>query len=262
MKITIFSGNQPRHLSLAKSFSQISERVFFVSEVSTVFPGMVADRLQKSPTMQLYFENVRSAEKNIFGDIQFLPANVRTLSIKSGDLSYLQKSQLSEALEADFFIVFGASFIKGWLMDFLFSRKAINIHMGLSPYYRGAACNFWAVYDRNLGYVGATIHLLSKGLDSGDILFHCLPNLQVGDTSFDFTMRAVLVAHNRLAESLENEEIWNFRAVPQDLSKIVRYSRNKDFTDEKALEFLKRDEELELVDCIYPELICPKLGSG
>ena len=77
--------------------------------------------------------------------------------------------QLQAALSSDIYIVFGASFIKGWLVDFLIKNKAINIHMGLSPYYRGSSCNFWAMYDNNPNYVGATIHYLSKGLDSGEI---------------------------------------------------------------------------------------------
>lgn len=46
--------------------------------------------------------------------------------------------------------------------------------MGLSPYYRGTDCNFWALYDKKPQYVGATIHLLSKGIDSGPTLYHAL----------------------------------------------------------------------------------------
>ena len=44
--------------------------------------------------------------------------------------------------------------------------------MGISPYYRGTDCNFWALYDGNPHLVGATIHYLSEGLDSGDIAYH------------------------------------------------------------------------------------------
>ena len=58
------------------------------------------------------------------------------------------------------------------MADFLLKKKAINIHMGISPYYRGADCNFWAIYDKNPSLVGATIQLLSKKLDYGLILYH------------------------------------------------------------------------------------------
>ena len=33
--------------------------------------------------------------------------------------------------------------------------------MGVSPYYRGCDCNFWALYDNNPHLVGATIHICS-----------------------------------------------------------------------------------------------------
>ena len=57
-------------------------------------------------------------------------------------------------------------------------NKTLNIHMGISPYYRGTDCNFWALYDNNPHLVGATIHLLSKGLDSGAMLYHALSQIK------------------------------------------------------------------------------------
>ena len=55
-------------------------------------------------------------------------------------------------------------------MDFLVKKKTINIHMGVSPYYRGTDCNYWTLVDDNPHLVGATIHMISKGLDSDQIL--------------------------------------------------------------------------------------------
>jgi len=260
VKVTIFSSNQPRHLNLAREFAQVSKEVFLISEVNTVFPGQVDDNFKKSEVMQSYFMNVISSEKTIFGDIGFLPGNVKTLSIKSGDLNRLNRSQLNDALSSDVFIVFGASYIKGWLKDFLVKRRAINIHMGLSPYYRGSSCNFWALYDNKPDYVGATIHILNKGLDSGDILFHCVPKLQEGDTPFDFTMRSVLVAHQGLVSAVNNGTIFSLETVKQDKSKEVRYTKNQEFTDDVAKDFLQRDMQLDAKLFSYPELLKPIFG--
>lgn len=260
MKVTIFSSNQPRHLNLAKEFSKICDAVFFVSEVNTVFPGQVNDFFKKSEIMQTYFRNVIQSERNIFGDISFLPNNVRTLSIKSGDLNKLDRNQLSDALKSDVYVVFGASYIKGWLIDFLVEHRAINIHMGLSPYYRGSSCNFWALYDNNPSYVGATIHLLSKGLDSGDMLFHCIPELHSEDTPFDFTMRSVLVAQQGLVSAVDSELVFSAPTVKQDKSQELRYSKNQDFTDDVAKEFLDRNPQLNPDSFSYPQLLSPIFG--
>jgi len=258
MKITVFSGNQPRHLSLAKELDRIADEVFFISEVNTVFPGQIDDFFKKTEVMQKYFANVINSEKKVFGDIGFLSSNIRTLSIKSGDLNRLDRSQLEEALHSDVYVVFGASYIKGWLVDFLVGKDALNIHMGISPFYRGSSCNFWALYDDNPSYVGSTIHMLSKGLDSGDMLFHCLPNFVDGDSPFDFTMRSVLAAHHGLCQTIDNGSIFSMERIVQDKTAELRYTRNSDFTDEVANEFLTREYSIVKSSLKnYPDLLKP-----
>lgn len=257
MKITLFSSNQPRHINLARSLSRIAETVFFVSEVNTVFPGRVSDFFHKSETMQLYFQQVINAERCVFGDISFLPQNVRMLAVKSGDLNMTSREQLRDALSSDIYIVFGASYIKGWLIDFLVEKAALNIHMGLSPYYRGSSCNFWALYDEKPEYVGATIHLLSKGLDSGDIMFHCVPVLRASDTAYDFSMRSVQAAHTGLITAIDQNKIFDMPRSPQEKSLEIRYTRNSAFTESVASEFMGRTPDLHAQEFTYPDLLNP-----
>lgn len=239
MKITVFTSNQPRHIALIKSLAVIADEVFAVQECNTVFPGQVEDFFKKSDVMQNYFGNVMRAEKEVFGLPMFLPSNVQSLSLKSGDLNKLNMEILKPALKSDFYIVFGSSFIKGELIDFLVSKRAINIHMGLSPFYRGSSCNFWALYDDKPDYVGATIHLLSKGLDSGAMLFHAVPNAEEKEP-FLLGMYSVKVAHNGLVSAIKTGEILKMEAIIQDKALEIRYTRNKDFTDEVASRYLAK----------------------
>tara|TARA_B100000575_G_scaffold290234_1_gene293519 strand:- start:2249 stop:3031 length:783 start_codon:yes stop_codon:yes gene_type:complete len=257
MRITLFTSNQPRHLSLANKLSSISEEVFCVQECTTVHPGKVEDFYKKSDIMQNYFQRVMNSEKELFGDISFSPKNLRTLSIKSGDLNGIDSNVFKEALRSDIFVVFGASYIKGWLVDFLIEKKALNIHLGISPYYRGTACNFWALYDENFSHVGSTIHYLSKGLDNGRILFHALPLVKESTDPFYFTMKSVFAAHEALFFHLKNSNIFELDSFEQDKSKEVRYSRNRDFDDLVAKEFLDRNIVLPNKGFNYPELVQP-----
>jgi methionyl-tRNA formyltransferase len=100
------------------------------------------------------------------------------------------------------------------------------------------------MYDGNPSYVGATIHMLSKGLDSGNILFHCVPKFQEFDNQFDFTMRSVLVAQEGLVQTVKDDQIFSMSNVKQDTSLELRYTRNNDFKDDVAREFLERDVDL------------------
>ncbi len=239
MKITVFTSNQARHLALVERLCAISDQCFAVMECNTVYPGRRQDFFNKSPVMERYFGHVVRAEQALFGDVRFVDLHARTMAVRMGDLNLLRQDELAPCLDADVFVVFGASFIKGWLCDHLVERGAFNIHMGLSPYYRGSSCNFWAMYDARPHMVGATIHQLSSGLDSGPMLFHALPRYDGGDP-FIYTMRAVAVAQDALSSRIADCSIFDLPAVPQDKSAQIRYSRNAEFTDEVAQEFLDR----------------------
>lgn len=257
MKITVFTSNQPRHLSLVRSLEGIASEIFFICEVNTVFPGQIDDFFKKSDIMQDYFLHMTQSERRIFGDVSFSGPKTQLLPIKNGDLNRLDRVHLKQALNSDLYIIFGGSYIKGWLLDHLVSHGALNIHMGISPYYRGTACNFWAMYDNKPGFVGATIHKLSGGLDSGNILYHAVPAVKKDDNIFDFTMRSVEAAHECLIEKVKTGEIFNISSFQQDRSLEIRYSRNSEFNGEVAYEFLQRD--LSKIDnkITYPKLIRP-----
>jgi len=95
------------------------------------------------------------------------------------------------------------------------------------------------MYDRRPQFVGATIHLLSSGLDSGPMLFHALPK-PVSVDPFVFGMRAVRAAHLALVEHLKQRALFDLSPIEQDRSKELRYTRNADFTDTVAAEYLAR----------------------
>lgn len=261
MKITVFTSNQPRHIAFINRLSKISEITYAVMECNTRFPGIVPDFYKKSGTMQNYFSNVINAENSIFGNSSFTNSNVRVFALKSGDLNYVDRLQLGPALKSDIYIVFGASYIKGWLIDYLIAQSAINIHMGLSPFYRGSACNFWALFDGRPEFVGATIHMLSRGLDDGPILYHAIPSL--GQLNpFEFTMLAVDAAQQSLVQRIIDNKLNVHNCVEQDKNLQIRYSKNADFTDAVAASFLERELTNEKLRGLYevsrrPNLIDP-----
>jgi folate-dependent phosphoribosylglycinamide formyltransferase PurN len=238
MRITVFTSNQPRHISLINALSTIADTVYAIQECKTIQPGYVDDIVKKSSVMQGYFNNVMESEKAIFGDVKFAEHNVRTLSLKPGDLSRLKLSALTDALNSDYYVIFGSSYIKGELVQFLEDNNAYNVHIGISPYYRGSSCNFWALYDGNPELVGATVHMLGKGLDSGDMLYHALPKA-AEHNAFDLGMEAVKAAQDSLVHMLYSGKIREYSPVKQDKSLEIRYSQRADFTDEIASSYLQ-----------------------
>ena len=221
MKITIFTSNSSRHINLVNQISALGHKCYAIIEKKKEY------NYKKKSLKKKYFFKVFRSEKKIFKNIKF-NKKIKFLFIKWGKLSSLKKNTLREFLNSDIYIVFGSSYIKGWLINHLIKKKAINIHMGISPFYRGAACNFWALYDNNVHLVGATIHYLSKSIDSGKILFHVLPSKRYRN-DFDFTMGSVLSAHKALISMIKNKKIFKFKPFYQKKNKEIRYSKIKDF---------------------------------
>ena len=86
--------------------------------------------------------------------------------------------------------------------------------MGLAPYYRGTDCNFWALYDGNPELVGSTIYLLSKGLDTGKILYHAIS--EVKTNPYIYTMSCVKSAFDSIIERIKDNSLYNNSLIEQD----------------------------------------------
>lgn len=68
----------------------------------------------------------------------------------------------------DFLISYGYRHILGDEVLALFPRRAINLHISLLPWNRGADPNLWSFLENTPK--GVTIHYMNHGLDTGDIL--------------------------------------------------------------------------------------------
>jgi len=244
MKITLFTSNNNRHNYLINLLSNICDELWVVQECKTLLPGKNANRYSKSKIIESYFNYVKEAENKFFRKeyVNKNSKNIKILPIPFGEINNLSLSYLDNFLKSDIYVVFGSSYIKGSLIDFLISQKAINIHAGVSPYYRGADCNFWALYDNNPHLVGTTIHMLSKGLDSGPMLYHAMSKIKTNP--FEYTMSTIKAAFHSIAERIEDKSIFEINPVVQDKEKEIRYSKKIEFNDKIVNEFFNKEINL------------------
>jgi len=260
MNITIFTSNKLRHNNLISELSYVCDNLYCIQECKEALIGRFSGSDEKSDIMSTYIQNVAHAEKSIFSKMRPSSGNISLKKIKMGELSLLKEKSLSKFLQSDIYIVFGSSYIKGWLIDYLVSKNAVNIHMGLSPYYRGSGCNFWALHDDQPQYVGSTIHRLSHGLDSGKIIAHALPAFD-GEDVFEFTMKSVMAAQKLILKYVEDKKICYLESFNQEKSHEVRYSKYSDFTIDVIKRFnsmnINLHKKFNSKSLIYPELIRP-----
>jgi len=244
MKATIITSNNLRHKYLIDLLSNFCDELYVIQENKTILSGEKSENYQKSKIVKEYFDKVLETQNKIFNK-EILNKNnkkIKTLTILKGELNQLSLSYLKDFLKSDIYIIFGSSYIKGELIEFLIKQKAINIHAGISPYYRGTDCNFWALYDDNHHLVGSTIHLLSKGLDSGPILYHAMSNLK--KNPFEYTMSTVKSAFHSITQRIKDGSILTIKPLVQDKSKEVRYSKKSEFNEEIVKKYFKKQFNL------------------
>lgn len=86
-----------------------------------------------------------------------------------------------EKLAPDLLIAYGCSLIKGSLLE-TFPKRFLNVHLGLSPWYRGSGTNFWPLVNGEPEYVGATFMYIDKGVDTGEIIHQIRARVYLRDT--------------------------------------------------------------------------------
>jgi methionyl-tRNA formyltransferase len=109
--------------------------------------------------------------------------------------------------------IFGASLIKEPLLSTL-PHNTLNLHLGISPRYRGAATLFWPFYFLEPPYAGSTFHYIVGEPDAGDIVHQAVPHLDIRDGIHDVACKTVIVsAHEALAliEILRDKGRWKTR---------------------------------------------------
>ncbi len=165
------------------------------------------------------------------------------------DPIFLPKGEINEpghaddigALRPDLLACYGSSLIRAPLLT-RFEGRFLNVHLGLSPYYRGAGTNFWPLVRGEPEFVGATFMHIDAGIDTGKIIHQIRARIFPGDTPHQIGNR--LITDMALVYA---DIIRNFAVLPEmpqlEVPSQVRVYRQKDFTEESARELLRQFAE-------------------
>jgi methionyl-tRNA formyltransferase len=241
MKIGIISGSSLRHTALASFLNKEFEIIQF-SEIVRKKNNLQNQRIQE------YFKRVNLTERKIFNDSDWSNKNYKKISLPKGEINKVPK-EVELLLDCDVVLIFGSSIIKDPLYSLLSQNKLINLHMGISPEYTGAACNFWALYDNNIQFVGGTIQTLSKKLDLGKTIKYCFPELDIQNFDpVDFSMRAVRETFLNLPMIIDKIDEYIGNAIEVDKSRLIRNSKIADFDEKTLEEFYKKKINLNNIE--------------
>jgi methionyl-tRNA formyltransferase len=229
MKLVIFTSNGIRHKYVANTLTKFVDDILIVSECRQNDASDKETEGNLSPIDE-HFRKRYLTEKVMFAGNDVFKGNVLPLVYKEANLEYTY--QVVKEFDPDLMIVFGSSIIKEPLLS-LKPNRFVNLHLGLSPYYRGSGTNFWPFVNKELEYVGSTILHLDSGIDTGDILTHVKPNFEINDDVHTVGCKVIQESVNVLKKIIEmvkkNTELNRIKQWELSDSK---YYKNSDFNEE------------------------------
>jgi len=155
----------------------------------------------------------------------------------------------------DFVVSFGyRHIIKEDAINY-FGNKIINLHIALLPFNRGSHPNFWSFWDGTPA--GVTIHLVDKGIDTGDILYQKTVTFAKNEDTFAKTYSRLIKEIECLFKDNFNN-ILNCVTIPIKQKGEGSYHKSSDLPlvkswDVNIEEFMranKNEKHMEVIDKI------------
>lgn len=225
-RILLLTSDQRRHLFAAGRLAEATDLVGIISEAKSpavsAAPGDPDDR----EVIRQHFREREAAERLLLGAPDAFP-DVPVLRLASGEVNHKAPYRWVKERDPEILVLYGTSIIKPPLLSD-YSGRMVNIHLGLSPYYRGSATNFWPLVHRQPECVGATLHLAVAKVDAGPILAQVRPPAEVGDRAHELGTKTLIRALEVLPSLLAGYLAGTIAPTPQDLSR-GRVFRNRDF---------------------------------
>jgi folate-dependent phosphoribosylglycinamide formyltransferase PurN len=210
MKILFIGGNHPRHLYYANKINEkfpFSGAIIQMRETLLPKPDPDLEEHDKQNFLK-HFLNREKLEQKYFGD-QELPM-CKTLKINKDELNSKKSSQFVNENKPDLVLIFGCSLIKDPLYSTL-PTDSINLHLGLSPRYRGSATLFWPFYFMEPNFAGSTFHYIISEPDAGNFIHQSTPKLEINDTIHDVGCKTVIQSTDdalKLLKIYKEKKCW------------------------------------------------------
>ncbi len=232
MRICILTSNKLRHRWIIYQLLQSAEVVGVVIEEKTAF----YDRISlQSEVFRKHF-GLNAFYEELYFATAALPA-IPTIQVTYGKINDSEVVEWVREKRPDALILFGTGILKEvWFREF--GDRIINLHLGLSPYYRGSGTNFWPLVNREPQYVGATILVTDEGVDTGKIICHVVPEIALEDSPYDIGMKVIDYAGRVLGRAvtwyMTSGQAIDQKEVASDRG-VRRYYRRRDVTEEAVL---------------------------
>lgn len=234
-KIIILTGAELRHTFFRK-WVALSPAISVLKTYCEGAEKSIGAVVAAQPDNELRTRHLRAREQS---EEDFFRLFVDTSVDRSNPL-FLPKGEINAPLHTDqiiaanpdLIIAYGCSIIREPLLV-AFPHRIVNIHLGLSPYYRGSGTNYWPLVNREPEYVGATFMYMDSGVDTGEIIHQIRARVAPGDTASQIGNRLIVDMAKVCAELIALFDQLQPQPQPSRTA-ADRYYKKKDYTEESV----------------------------
>ncbi len=231
-RIVLLTSSELRHTFFRK-YIALQDGIEVIASFCESSEKNLVHKIQNSIDEDLRYRHLQTriqTEKDFFALFcKYSEDNSNPISIFKGAINELEYVQQIIDLDPDVILSYGSSIIGPKLID-AFPDRFVNIHLGLSPYYRGSGTNFWPFVNKTPEACGVTFMKIDAGIDTGEVLHQIRPKIHATD-GFHVICNRLLVHMAEVATRII-QKFDALKPMPQlDKSDQHLYYKNSDFTE-------------------------------
>jgi hypothetical protein len=239
-KIIILTGSELRH-DFFRKYLALSDEIEVLASFCEGTEKSLASLTTKEQDNELRMAHLRlreQSEKDFFAAfVKMTPDRSNPIALPKGKINAPSHSAAIIKAAPDLLVCYGSSIIREPLLS-AFPQRFLNIHLGLSPYYRGSGTNFWPLVNGEPEYVGVTFMHIDAGVDTGEVIHQMRAHIALGDSPVQIGNRLI----TEMAETcLKILLRWDrLKKMPQIApSSSDKVCRKKDYTERSVLTLYK-----------------------
>jgi len=243
MNIALLTSISLRHKACAKIFSTNP----LINSITVYFeqPRNKTLNNNKNEIISTHLEHRNTSEEDIFSDLLTLNdrANTSYKIVEWGFFSTLDFRKEAAKKSFDLICVYGSSIIRGEIIKD-YNYRFLNLHLGLSPFYRGAGTNYFPFVNKEPQYAGFSIIYLDDGIDTGEVIHQGRPMINEHDSFQQLSCRFLKQSFYEYVNIATNiKKLKTPKPSSLKICKTRKIYKQKDFTQESCKRLYKNFSE-------------------
>jgi folate-dependent phosphoribosylglycinamide formyltransferase PurN len=248
-RAVLLTGNALRHRFAAQRLARNINLVGIVSEGKAPLPTTDSTlSREEQRIIAQHFAERDAVEQRLTGQNICFP-DTEVIRIEHNTINAPAIFEWVQKQAPHVLLLYGTSIVKPPLLE-TYDGRVINLHLGLSPYYRGSGTNFWPLVNREPECVGATIHLAVRKVDAGAVLAQIRPEVEISDRCHELGTKTIIAGLEVMPLTVGAYLDGRITPQRQDLSR-GRVYRRKDFNAEATIKMWGNFETSMIAEYLF-----------